>query len=440
MSSLFNRKDAALSSPAENYVAIETLTSALEASERRYRALVENQVEGVILFDSNGIVQYINNSALKMLGFGSKVAAQLPLEQLLGAKGVSWVKEQLDQKGKKQTSTEIEITFQTGDTKYILVNAMVLPEDKDLEREYFITIWDVTANKRAEKVLQQREQSFRSLVENTPDCIERFDRKFQYLYVNPAFERQFDILAEQLHGKGMEATGSLSKAEMLKLTRAISMVFRTGVEQQVEVNRVPHLHNPKHFLIRIAPEYNTLSGNVSSVLCVSRDITERKQAEVQLEYASNHDGLTGLYNRAYYEMAIQKIRADGSLYPVSAIVVDADGLKLLNDTYGHKLGDELIIEIAKILKACFRSDDLVARTGGDEFIIILPQTDESLAAFLHQRIIEKVQEHNKALKKFQVSVSIGVATTHVPADLDTAIQQADERMYADKAARKAGRQ
>jgi len=145
-------------------------------------------------------------------------------------------------------------------------------------------------------------------------------------------------------------------------------------------------------------------GGEGRVLSVLRDISDRKEIENKLQYVSSHDSLTGLYNRSFFEAARERITA-GRKYPISVVVADLDGLKSVNDTHGHEAGDLLIKSAANILSSVFRSEDVVARIGGDEFAILLSESDERVTSALLERIREAEQQHNSGSVLVQVRLS-----------------------------------
>ena len=179
------------------------------------------------------------------------------------------------------------------------------------------------------------------------------------------------------------------------------------------------------------------SGTLS-LIHMLEDISARKSAELQLELASTHDSMTGLFNRAYFDREFNRLQYSMRL-PVSVIVVDVDGLKQLNDSKGHEAGDRLIISVAAILKEAFRGDDTVARVGGDEFSVLLPETGEDAVMVVVDRLQKCKDRFNGASPNFQVNFSIGSATANKGDDIPKSLKLADERMYADKIMRKASR-
>jgi diguanylate cyclase (GGDEF)-like protein/PAS domain S-box-containing protein len=165
------------------------------------------------------------------------------------------------------------------------------------------------------------------------------------------------------------------------------------------------------------------------------DITERKLAEEQLGYKSTHDALTGIYNRAFFEVELARLEHSRE-FPISIVMADVDQLKVMNDTQGHAAGDEMIRQAANALRAVFREADVLARIGGDEFAVLLPSTDSANAEQMLARVQEWLGKHNAETLDFPVQLSLGTATAEKK-NLTEAFTLADQRMYTDKATRKA---
>ena len=177
-------------------------------------------------------------------------------------------------------------------------------------------------------------------------------------------------------------------------------------------------------------------GIILASQSLKRSTTLQQKAEENLIRMSVHDSLTGLYNRHYFEEALLRIKGF-RINQVNILTCDLDNLKRVNDTMGHSAGDLLLQGAAEVLRASFRSEDIIARTGGDEFVVILasPDSDQIEKAIVRLRVEEF--EWNKLHPQMGLSISIGSSSTSPEIDLNEALKLADDRMYADKAERKA---
>ncbi len=179
------------------------------------------------------------------------------------------------------------------------------------------------------------------------------------------------------------------------------------------------------------------SGDIIGIVGIINDVTARIKMEKELEEYAKTDMLTGLYNRRYMNSwALNELKDE--MFPMCIIYADCDGLKRINDSYGHIVGDELIRLTTSMFRICVPEDATMFRIGGDEFIIALPRTD----SITGHRIIEKMHEASKllSLKGEPLRVSIGMSVMNSREEsFSTAIEQADRQMYDDKAERKANR-
>jgi diguanylate cyclase (GGDEF)-like protein len=165
---------------------------------------------------------------------------------------------------------------------------------------------------------------------------------------------------------------------------------------------------------------------------ISRDVTYQKECETKLNFLSFHDSLTGIYNRNCFEEEIKRMQADNP-ESVGIIVCDVDGLKFVNDTLGHEKGDELLINTANLISRNFRTEDVIARIGGDEFVVLVADVNAEAMDDMVQRLRRSINDYNESSSFVSISLSIGYAASNDEScDLYDLFREADNRMYREK--------
>lgn len=165
-------------------------------------------------------------------------------------------------------------------------------------------------------------------------------------------------------------------------------------------------------------------------ICTARDITIRKKAEEKINFLTYHDFLTKLYNRAFFEQELYRLNTKRQL-PLSIIMIDMNGMKVVNDAFGHLAGDNLLIQLSNILVKCCRFEDIIARWGGDEFVILLPKTTSEVTVQIMERISDACK--NALVATIPLSVSMGHSTKETDdKNIMQVLQEAENNMYSQK--------
>ncbi|MHB8916852.1 MAG: sensor domain-containing diguanylate cyclase/phosphohydrolase [Desulfocucumaceae bacterium] len=289
-----------------------------------------------------------------------------------------------------------------------------------------------------ERALQESEEKFRLLLENIEDGFYELDLAGNLIYCNEAMARIYGI-TDRASVKGMNYRRYMETPKNVgEVFQAFNRVFNSGRPEKgfsLEIKRPDGTIRTLEISISLIREG---SGKTTGFRGIVRDITERKQAEEKLKFISMHDVMTGLYNRAYFEEEMSRLNRN-RFSPVTIICCDVDGLKMVNDAFGHKKGDELLKAVAEVLKEPFRASDVVARIGGDEFAIILSKTGEEAARKICERILQSIESYNMKEAGVPISLSIGRATGNISKEstCHDLYLRADNEMYRQKLQNKA---
>ncbi|MBL6985503.1 MAG: EAL domain-containing protein [Methylobacter sp.] len=326
-----------------------------------------------------------------------------------------------------------------------LQNVQLQQHRQELEREVAERTGELSSSNRlleaevgvrqcAEAALLESERQYRSLVENTPDTIARYDRNCRRLYANPKMiEELGGETGKILNCTPTEYPGGASAVEYEKRIRLLFADAQpTDFEliwQSAEGRRIVSY-------IRLTPEFG-VDGGMVSVLAVGRDITEIDQYRRSIHRLAFYDALTNLPNRALLAERMRRTISDASQYGNRFVLMllDLDRFKHINDALGHDMGDLLLSAAAERLQQCTRGCDMVARLGGDEFAILLPLlgADEDMAAMADKIIKLFDQPFDISDKELFISASIGIALyPRDSLDVDALFRYADSAMYHAK--------
>lgn len=406
---------------------------------KKHSAAIENSMDGIAIFNRSGEFIYVNQAYASINGYADpkeligktyKLAFDEreiePMEQILPA---------LQKKGRWRG--ELFAKRKNGST-YFQEASMTLLEDGGR----VCVIRDITWRKRHEEWLRRSERFLNTIFDSIRDPFCIFDSQFRIIRANEAYadlknKTVDDLINRKCHEvlynndracEGCIVEKSFHSADPCAKDKLVTL--RDGSEMWMEIFTYPILDD---------------DGKVSHVMEYTRDVTARKKIEDEkqrliekLEYQSRTDALTGLMNRRaltdslVYE--IDRARRYGS--ELSLILCDIDSFKAINDTCGHDAGDRALQTISATLTTILRKADIAGRHGGDEFMIILPETPAKGAEGLADKLLTAVRDTDLRFgddKSVRITMSIGVAGLEPGTDtIDSFIKRADDAMYLSK--------
>lgn len=292
--------------------------------------------------------------------------------------------------------------------------------------EVVAVIRDITSRKKIEEELKYQKHCFEALFKYSMDAIAFLDRRHNIIDINSEFTNLFNYTQEEIKGSRLDDILAIDDNR----DEAESITKKVLLGEPVAAEAVRRAKDGRLIDVSIKGVPVLVEGEFVAAYGIYSDITERKRHHEKLQYLSMHDALTSLYNRAFFDESLHRLDTYRQL-PISIVMADINGLKLVNDAFGHSIGDLLLIKTAEVLKSVCRSEDIVCRLGGDEFAIIFPSTHEEVAEGICIRI------KNACMKTedlpIPLSISLGVATKgSMEENIHQIIKLAEERMYRNK--------
>ncbi len=313
-------------------------------------------------------------------------------------------------------------------------HSVITPEfDENGEVATVITVTrDITELKELQLALNLEKQNLYITLESIGDGVISTDNQGRITLLNK--------VAEKLTGWNRNEAQGLPFEEVFHIVDEVTEERRESpIEQVLKSKNTIELSNHTVLISKqglripiedIAAPIVDEVGNVMGVVLVFRDFSDKREKQKEIVYLSYHDQLTGLYNRRFFEEEIRRLDTERNL-PITLIMADVNGLKLTNDAFGHSAGDQLLQKAAEVIKRECRADDIIARIGGDEFCILLPQTSSQEASGIVKRITKAI-----AIEKVGntiLSISFGWDTKlSAEQNMDDVFKKAEDEMYRHK--------
>ncbi|MGH0054343.1 MAG: diguanylate cyclase domain-containing protein, partial [Sphaerochaetaceae bacterium] len=294
------------------------------------------------------------------------------------------------------------------------------------------TFDDITAQKQMEKQLFYEKTLFETTLLSVGDGVISTDETGTIRFMNK--------VAEQLTGWQADEARGLPFGDVFKILCGkdrqpcldpVKQVLEKGKPVELDDDTILIARDgDERFINDSAAPILSATQTITGVVLVFRDSTAKKKRQEEIHTLSITDPLTTLPNRRYYEQAKQEMNKE-PFYPLALVLADVNGLKLTNDAFGHEVGDELLRKVSRIMRETCREGDIISRVGGDEFVLLLPQTDALHAEVIVKRINDALKKEK--IKGIQLSVSFGYAVKELGKErYEDTFKIAEDAMYRSK--------
>lgn len=413
------------------------LEEELRTSEERYRALFDRSLDLVYIHDLQGNFTDANNMLLKLLGYQREDILSLNITSLIGtdqlSKTVQTLKE-LKETGAQQGITEYRVKCNDGTFLYLETTESVIYRDG---KPYAIQgiARDITDRKQLENALRKSEERYRTILQEMQDSYFEVDLKGNFTFVNESTCRDLGYPREELMGNSFRII--MSKEDAHTVFLAFNTVYKTDEPSKGISSQITRKDGNTAFIEYSISLVKNGSGEAVGFRCVGRDVTERKQMEQKLEAMATHDYLTGLPNRVLLldRFTVAAALAHRKNARLAVMSLDLDRFKPINDTLGHSAGDQVLKAVGMRLTGIIRASDTVARVGGDEFILVMLETNHiNEATAIAQKILDSFKEPFTVNgHELNISTSIGIAVYPEDGqDLETLTKKSDAALYYAK--------
>jgi len=403
----------------------------LQNSENRYRSLCNASLEGIVLSE-NGVILETNNAISELSGYPVSELAGMAVVDLFAPEVRDDVKAKI-QAGYEKTYSSMGLT-KAGVKFPIEVQAREFIYES--RRVRCAAVRDLSKHYEVIEALRESEKKFRTVVTGALDAIVMIDGLGKITFWNKAAERIFQYSENEIMGKNPH---DIIMPPVFYRThkKAYSHFQKTGkggvIDKTIELSALKK--EGEEFPIELSLSAVQIKGKWCAI-AVIRDISERKQMEAELTRLATTDALTGMDNRrSFMEKAEHEIRR-AQRYGVAftMMIMDIDFFKSINDQYGHQAGDIVLQKMAQAVKSALRDSDIFGRIGGEEFAIVLIETDQKTALLTAERIRSLIETLDIITGKetVQVTVSIGLTFFKDKDDISTLSNRSDKALYAAK--------
>ena len=410
----------------------------IKKAQEQYRLLFENTLE-VVLVAQAGRIKLVNPAIEKMSGYKPEELLNLPVLKFVYPEDhgeiiqeYMWRKSGTDVSDKSVGIRNFRVVNKNSEIKWAEMKTMDIEWEGKPATLNFIS--DVSEREKAIIDMLESESKYRLVAEFATDVIWVYNlTRDEMVYISPSVKVLRGFSPEEAIEMGYE--GAFTKESLPVAHYSMQKNFENFKNSDRKFNSyTTELQQVKKdgssVWVEESVRYRYNSDGEAEAIGVTRNIEERKGASESILYLSYHDQLTGLKNRRHYDEVIDELNQEDYL-PLSLLMADVNGLKMTNDAFGHRAGDEILVKVANILKENCRDSDQAIRMGGDEFVILLPKTDHEQSQAIRERIAKAMEADQE--NTIGLSVSMGIATkTDLAEKFEDLFRRAEDDMYRHK--------
>jgi diguanylate cyclase (GGDEF)-like protein/PAS domain S-box-containing protein len=409
---------------------VETLRQENVELAERLEVMFQNHMAVMIIVDPfTGRIKDANPSACNFYGYSKDELVEMSIQDInLLAPDVV---EQRRIEALKESRRYFVFPHRLKNGDVRMVDVYTSPIRRGGTMELFSIIFDVTDREMLRENLYREKELLRITLKSIGDGVVATDINGLITLQNESSDAIAGWTESEVKGRPFDEVYVL-KNEMtgVVVENPVEKVLRTGKTVGLANHTVLVNKEGRHIPIAdSAAPIQDAAGDMFGVVMVFRDVSQEKVHQDMILYLSYHDELTGLYNRRYAEEAIRRLN-ESYQSPLAIIMGDLNGLKITNDVFGHKAGDELLKRTADILRKNCREEDIVARWGGDEFLLILPRTSAESARTIMNKIMADCASDGEELVK--ISIALGSAVKTGEEEMQSVLREAEEWMYHQK--------
>jgi diguanylate cyclase (GGDEF)-like protein/PAS domain S-box-containing protein len=413
---------------------LKNAEEALAESQGKYRSIVETGGAGVLIGNPSGQISFVNQAFCSMLGYSGEELIGKPFTDFIHSEDCEMVMEKFAE-GLAHPEAEYHVEFRAmhKDGHVVWIHPSVSPiYSNNVLTSGMAICFDITERKRLEETLKKSEERYRTILEEIRDNYFETDLDGNFTFVNDSMCRTMGYSKEEL--LGMNYRTFACKEDIDVIYRDFNRVFRTGETMKGLSYKFVDRNGKIGFEELSVSAIKDDTGKVVAFRGISRDVTERIRLEQELHEIATHDFLTGLPNRVLLNdrlnVALEDARRNKNKLAVLAL--DLDRFKVVNDTYGHTMGDKVLMAAGQRLMTLVRRSDTVARVGGDEFLVLLPKIGGAEDAVKVSKKILDAFRKPFAINGYKIRVTTSVGFAIYPddgEDSDALMRNGDIAMY-----------